>query len=44
MNLVYLPKIVFPLTNIAVNTFKFLIVIVSLFLIFSAVLPPFNHR
>jgi lipopolysaccharide transport system permease protein len=33
MNLVYLPKIVFPLANIAVNTFKFLI-IVSLFLIF----------
>ncbi len=33
MNLVYLPKIVFPLTNIAVNTFKFFI-IVSLFLVF----------
>ena len=33
MNLVYLPKIVFPLTNIAVNTFKFFI-IVALFLVF----------
>ena len=33
MNQVYLPKIVFPLTNIATNTFKFLI-IGSLFLIF----------
>jgi lipopolysaccharide transport system permease protein len=41
MNLVYLPKIVFPLTNIAVNTFKFLIVIFLflIFLIFTDIQP-----
>jgi lipopolysaccharide transport system permease protein len=33
MNQVYLPKIVFPLTSIAINTFKFFIILV-LFLIF----------
>ena len=33
MNLVYVPKIIFPLTNISVNTFKFLIIL-SLFLVF----------
>jgi len=33
MNQVYIPKIVFPLTNIAVNTFKFMIIFV-LFLFF----------
>jgi lipopolysaccharide transport system permease protein len=33
MNQVYLPKIIFPLTNIAVNTFKFFIIL-SLLLIF----------
>jgi lipopolysaccharide transport system permease protein len=42
MNLVYLPKIVFPLANIAVNTFKFLI-IVRFSLSFCSS-PPFNHR
>ena len=44
MNLVYLPKIVFPLTNIAVNTFKFLIII-SLFIafmLFSNIHPSFS--
>jgi lipopolysaccharide transport system permease protein len=33
MNQVYLPKIIFPLTIIAINTFKFLIILI-LFLIF----------
>ncbi len=33
MNQVYLPKIIFPLTAVAINTFKFLIIL-SLFLIF----------
>lgn len=33
MNQVYVPKIVFPLTNIAVNTFKFFIIL-SLLLVF----------
>lgn len=32
MNQVYLPKIVFPLTSIAINTFKFLIIL-SIFLV-----------
>lgn len=30
MNQVYVPKIVFPLTNIAVNTFKFIIILILL--------------
>ncbi len=38
MNLVYVPKIIFPLTNIAVNTFKFLIIL-ALFLIFLLFTP-----
>lgn len=38
MNLVYVPKIIFPLTNIAVNTFKF-IIILALFLIFLLFTP-----
>jgi lipopolysaccharide transport system permease protein len=38
MNQVYLPKIVFPLTQIAINTFKFLIIL-TLFLIFLAFTP-----
>jgi len=33
MNQVYLPKIVFPLTTIAINTFKFLIILI-IFLVF----------
>lgn len=38
MNLVYVPKIVFPLANIAVNTFKFLVILV-LFLLFLQFTP-----
>jgi len=39
MNLVYVPKIIFPLTNIAVNTFKFFIILALFltFLLFSRV-------
>jgi lipopolysaccharide transport system permease protein len=33
MNQVYLPKIIFPLTNIAINTFKFLIILIILILL-----------
>ena len=41
MNQVYLPKIIFPLANIAVNTFKFLIIILLflVFLQFSSIKP-----
>jgi lipopolysaccharide transport system permease protein len=44
MNQVYLPKIIFPLTNITVNTFKFLIILVLflIFLQFTAVKPSWN--
>ena len=38
INQVYVPKIIFPLTNIAVNTFKFLIII-ALFLVFLQFTP-----
>jgi lipopolysaccharide transport system permease protein len=38
MNQVYLPKIVFPLTQIAINTFKFLIIL-TLFLVFLLFTP-----
>lgn len=38
MNQVYVPKIVFPLTNIAVNTFKFMIIL-TLLLIFLQFTP-----
>ena len=38
MNQVYVPKIVFPLTNIAVNSFKFLIIL-SLLLMFLLFTP-----
>ena len=33
MNQVYLPKIIFPLTGIAINTFKFLIILIILIII-----------
>jgi lipopolysaccharide transport system permease protein len=38
MNQVYLPKIIFPLTTIAINTFKFLIVL-AIFLVFLQFTP-----
>ena len=38
MNQVYLPKIIFPLTQIAINTFKFLIIL-TLFLVFLLFTP-----
>ncbi len=41
MNQVYLPKIIFPLTNIAINTFKFFIIFILflLFLLLSSTKP-----
>lgn len=33
MNQVYLPKIIFPLTNVAINTFKFLIILTILIIL-----------
>jgi lipopolysaccharide transport system permease protein len=44
MNQVYLPKIIFPLTNITVNTFKFFLILLLflIFLQFTAVQPSWN--
>ena len=41
MNLVYLPKIIFPLTSITINTFKFLVIMIIflIFLQFSSITP-----